>query len=88
MGVLFALLGAIGCTIPTGAAKPRAEAGAGAEAGPPLCCRTNPDAGPEGCLCEPAAAEIVMVTGTTCSVSTTLNGQAIDFTGIVVPTCP
>jgi hypothetical protein len=29
-----------------------------------------------------------MVTGTTCSVSTTLNGQVIAFTGIVVSTCP
>jgi hypothetical protein len=29
-----------------------------------------------------------MVTGDTCSLSTTVNGQAIAFTGIVVPTCP
>jgi hypothetical protein len=80
--VLFTLLAAAGCVVPTG--------GGGAprhDSGPPVCCRTNPDAAPEGCVCEPAKLDIVMVTGDTCSVSTTVNGQAIAFTGIVVPTC-
>jgi hypothetical protein len=85
IGVLFALFAAASCTI---AVTPSAHNKADADAQAPVCCRTNPDAGPEGCLCEPAAKNIVMVTGTTCSVSTTLNGQAIAFTGIVVSTCP
>jgi hypothetical protein len=80
--VLFTLLAAAGCVVPTGGG------GGKHEAGPPVCCRTNPDAGPEECVCEPAKADIVMVTGDTCSLSTTVNGQAIAFTGIVVPTCP
>jgi len=58
------------------------------EAGPPVCCRTNPDAGPEGCLCEPAESNIVMVDGGTCSANTTVNGQVVDFIGIPVSTCP
>jgi hypothetical protein len=80
MGVLFALFAAVGCVIPSGAAKGDAEA--------PVCCRTDPDAGPETCVCEAAKKDIVMVTGTTCSLSTTVNGQAVAFTGIVVPACP
>jgi uncharacterized OsmC-like protein len=86
LGFVFALLAAAGCTILASPSATKHDGGADAQ--PPVCCRTDPDAGPEGCLCEPAAKDIVMVTGTTCSVSTTLNGQVIEFTGIVVPTCP
>jgi hypothetical protein len=82
-GVLFALLATAGCTIQV---TPKGKAGA--EAGAVVCCRTEPEAGPEGCLCEPVATEIVAVTGTSCSVSTTVNGQVLDFTGYVVSTCP
>jgi hypothetical protein len=89
-GVLFALLATAGCTIQvTPKAKADAEAEAGAGAGAIVCCRTEPEAGPEGCLCEPVATEIIMVvTSTSCSVSTTVNGQVLDFTGYVVSTCP
>ena len=45
-------------------------------------------AGPEECVCKLAAKDIVMVTGTTCSLSTKVNNQAVAFTGIVVTTCP
>jgi hypothetical protein len=85
LGALFALLvlAAVGCSAPAATPKHSAQ-----DAGPPVCCRTNPDAGPEGCLCEPAATNIVMVTGDTCSANTTVNGQAVDFTGFVVTTCP
>ena len=88
-GVLFALLATVGCTIQvTPKDKAEAGAGAGAEAGAIVCCRTEPEAGPEGCLCEPVAKDIIMVTGTSCSASTTVNGQVVDFTGYVVSTCP
>jgi hypothetical protein len=96
LGVLFALLATGSCVISV-TPKDKAEAGAGggeagAEAGEGgsgvVCCRTEPEAGPEGCLCEPVAKDIIMVTGTSCSASTTLNGQVVDFTGYVVPTCP
>jgi hypothetical protein len=88
-GVLFALLATVGCTIQvTPKDKAEAGAGAGAEAGAVVCCRTEPEAGPEGCLCEPVAKEIIIVTSTSCSASTTVNGQVVDFTGYVVSTCP
>jgi len=94
-GVLFAFFATAGCTIQV-TPKDKAEAGAGADgsagadgqANTIVCCRTEPEAGPEGCLCEPVAKDIIMVTGTSCSASTTVNGQAVDFTGYVVPTCP
>lgn len=86
-GALFALIATAGCTINV-PPKDKAEGGAGDEAGAIVCCRTEPEAGPEGCLCEPEAKDIIMVTGTSCSTSTTVNGQAVDFTGYVVPTCP
>src|SRR5580658_1637348 len=72
-GVLFALLAAVGCTIKV-TPKDKAEGGAGdgEEAGAIVCCRTEPEAGPEGCLCEPEAKDIIMVTGTSCSASTTV----------------
>ena len=85
--VWVALLATIGCTIQV-TPKAKGDGGAGAEAGAIVCCRTEPDAGPEGCLCEPVAMDIIMVTGTSCSASTTVNGQAVDFTGYVVSTCP
>jgi hypothetical protein len=84
-GVLFALLATVGCTIQV---TPKDKAEAGAEAGAVVCCRTEPEAGPEGCLCEPVAKEIIIVTSTSCSASTTVNGQGVDFTGYVVSTCP
>lgn len=84
-GFLFALLvlEPVGCSAPAATPKHAAQ-----DAGPPVCCRTNPDAGPEGCLCEPASTNIINVTGGTCSANTTVNGQAVDFTGFVVTTCP
>jgi hypothetical protein len=86
-GFLFVLLVTVGCTIQvTPKAKAQAEGGTGG--GAIVCCRTEPEAGPEGCLCEPVAKAIIMVTGTSCSASTTLNGQVVDFTGYVVSTCP
>jgi hypothetical protein len=84
-GVLFALLATVGCTINV---TPKDKGDSGTEAGAIVCCRTEPDAGPEGCLCEPAANNIIVVTGTSCSTSTTVNGQPVDFTGYVVSTCP
>jgi hypothetical protein len=87
-GLLFALIATMGCVMPSGSKKDKAEGGAGDEAGAIVCCRTEPDAGPEGCLCEPESTSIIVVTGTSCSASTTLNGKAVDFTGYVVPTCP
>jgi hypothetical protein len=86
-GVLFALVALVGCTIQV-TPKDKAGAEAGAEAGGVVCCRTEPEAGPEGCLCEPVAKGIIMVTTTSCSASTTVNGQVVDFTGYVVSTCP
>jgi len=83
-GILFMLVAIAGCASP----NPHPAKHDAGPPEPPVCCRTEPDAGPEGCLCEPAASGIVMVNGTTCSASTTLNGQVIDFTGLVVPTCP
>jgi hypothetical protein len=84
ISMLFALLAVVGCVTPTASPTKKAT-----DAGPIECCRTNPDAGPEGCICEYAETNIVMVSGTTCSVSTTLDGgQVVDFTGIVVSTCP
>ena len=84
-GFVFALLvlEAVACSAPAATPKHAAQ-----EAGPPVCCRTNLDAGPEGCLCEPASTNIIKLTGDTCSANTTLNGQVIDFTGFVVTTCP
>ena len=88
-GVLFALLATVGCTIQvTPKDKAEAGAGAGAEAGAVVCCRPEPGAGPEGCRCEPVAKEIIIVTSTSCSASTTVNGQVVDLTAYVVPTCP
>jgi hypothetical protein len=89
-GFLFALLAAVGCTINV-PPKEKAEGGAGGGDGAAnaiVCCRTEPEAGPEGCLCEPVAMDIIMVTGTSCSAATTVNGQAVDFTGYVVSSCP
>jgi len=88
VGLLFALLAA-GCTIQV-TPKDKGDAGAvaGAEAGAVVCCRTEPEAGPEGCLCELVAKDIIMVTGTSCSTSTTVNGQVVAFTGYVVSACP
>src|ERR1700733_15895794 len=89
-GFLFALLATVGCTINV-PPKDKAEAGADGADGTGntiVCCRTEPEAGPEGCLCEPASKDIIMVTGTSCSASTTVNGQAVDFPGYVAPTCP
>jgi hypothetical protein len=87
--VLFSLLAMAGCTIQvTPKDKPDAGADTGAGADAVVCCRTEPDAGPEGCLCEPVAKAILMVTGASCSASTTVNGQEVDFTGYVVSTCP
>lgn len=89
IGVLFALLAAVGCTIKvTPKDKPEGGAGDGDETGAIVCCRTEPEAGPEGCLCEPESKDVILVTGTSCSTSTTVNGQAVDFTGYVVSTCP
>ena len=88
IGVLFALLAVVDCAIPTSPSPRATKRDPAADAAPPVCCRTDPDAGPEGCLCEPAATDIIMVSDTTCSASTTVNGQAVDFTGIVVSTCP
>ena len=97
--VIFSLLATVGCTIEV-APKDKADGGAGGtggtgeagatKAGGIVCCRTEPEAGPEGCLCEPVAMDIIMVneTGTSCSASTTVNGQAVDFSGYVVLTCP
>jgi hypothetical protein len=83
-GVLFALVVVVGCATPMAVPTKKTI-----DAGPIECCRTNPDAGPEGCICEYADTNIVTVSGTTCSVSTTLDGgQVVDFTGIVVSTCP
>jgi hypothetical protein len=84
-GVLFALLAVAGCTIQV---TPKDKSDAGAEAGAIVCCRTEPDAGPEGCLCEQVAKDIIMVTGASCSASTTVSGQVVDFTGYVVSACP
>jgi hypothetical protein len=77
IGILFVLLAAVGC-LPS--PKPKNDAAA------PVCCSTEPDASPHGCLCEKVPTDIV-VTGTTCSVSIAVDGQAIDFTGIVVSSC-
>jgi hypothetical protein len=89
--VLFAFLATASCTIQV-TPKDKGDAGAAGEAGDSgtgvVCCHTEPEAGPEGCLCEPVAKDIIMVTGTSCSASTTVNGQAVDFTGYVVSTCP
>ncbi len=82
--VLFALVASVGCTITV---PPKADKPGAGEGGAPVCCRTDPDAAAQGCLCEPASTNIVVVSGATCSVSTTLNGQVIDFTGISVSTC-
>jgi hypothetical protein len=71
-----------------GQVTPKDKSDAGAEAGAVVCCRTEPDAGPEGCLCEEVAKDVIMVTGTSCSTATTVNGQVVDFTGYVVSTCP
>jgi hypothetical protein len=76
IGILFVLLAAVGC----------APASGKKDAASPVCCSTNPDASPKGCLCEANPKDIV-VTGTTCTVSRTVDGQAIDFTGIVVSSC-
>jgi hypothetical protein len=88
-GVLFSLLAMAGCTIQvTPKDKPDAGGNTGAGADAVVCCRTEPNAGPEGCLCEPVAKDIIMVTGASCSASTTVNGQVVDFSGYVVSTCP
>jgi hypothetical protein len=88
-GVVFSLLAVASCTIQvTPKDKSDAGTGTGAQADAVVCCRTEPDAGPEGCLCEPVTKDVIMVTGTSCSASTTVNGQTVDFTGYVVSTCP
>jgi len=87
LGFFFAVLAAVGCSLVPSppSSTPKHDAAA---PDPIVCCRTLPDAGPEGCLCEPESTDTIMVSGTVCSASTTLNGQAIDFTGTVVSTCP
>jgi hypothetical protein len=37
---------------------------------------------------KPVSTAIITVTGTSCSTSTTVNGEAVDFTGYVVSSCP
>jgi hypothetical protein len=86
MGLLFTILLSSGCTITVPPKADKGDAGDGGDA--ILCCRTQPDAGPEGCLCEPASTNAVVVTGSTCSVNTTLNGQVLDYSGDTVATCP
>jgi hypothetical protein len=84
-GALFSILAAVGCSITV---TPKDKGDAGTEAGAIVCCRTEPDAGPEGCLCEPASSDTIVVNGASCSAAATVNGEAVDFTGYVVSTCP
>jgi hypothetical protein len=89
IAVLVPVVFATGCTINVPAKADKGDA-ASAAGNTILCCRTLPDAGPEGCLCEPASTNAVTVddADTTCSVNTTLNGQVLDYTGEAVATCP